>query len=181
MRFLIDPAWLFSNISSWSCTWFYYQFSTKSTEEWDNSAFFWPEIAWSWKSCEKTWWGTESTAHTRMAEENFRNLIMIYLLVVLFLSALGSFSFFVLWIDSSHQILKKFGLYFIKYFFCTPPSLLFWDLNYTYVRLLDIVPWVTVTLFMFFNLLSFLSLNLDGFYCYVFIHWAFLLQYLKNC
>ena len=52
-RLLIDPAWFFSSVFSWSCTWFYYQFSFKSIEEWDNSAFVsWPGITWSWKSCE---------------------------------------------------------------------------------------------------------------------------------
>ena len=66
---LIDPAWFFSNVFSWSCTWFYCQFSFESIEEWGNSAFVsWPGIAWSWKSCEKTWWGENSTAH-RMAEK----------------------------------------------------------------------------------------------------------------
>ena len=66
---LTDPAWFFSNVFSWSCTWFYCQFPFESTEEWDDSAFVsWPGIAWSWKSCEKTWWGENSTAH-RMAEK----------------------------------------------------------------------------------------------------------------
>ena len=53
-RLLIDPAWFFSSVFSWSCTWFYYQFSFESIEEWDNSAFVsWLGITWSWKSCEK--------------------------------------------------------------------------------------------------------------------------------
>ena len=75
---LIDPAWFFSNVFSWSCTWFYCQFSFESIEEWGNSAFVsWPGIAWSWKSCEKTWWGENSTAH-RMAEK--RRTVLFFLI-----------------------------------------------------------------------------------------------------
>lgn len=66
---LIDPAWFFSDVLSWSCTWFHYQFSFESIGEWDDSAFVsWPGITWFWKSCEKTWRGTNSTTR-RMAEK----------------------------------------------------------------------------------------------------------------
>ena len=40
---LIDPAWFFSNVFSWSCSWFYCQFSFESIGKWDNSVFAsWP-------------------------------------------------------------------------------------------------------------------------------------------
>ena len=45
--------------------------------EWDDFAFAsWPGIAWSWRSCEKTWQGTNSTAH-RVVVKKSKALIYV--------------------------------------------------------------------------------------------------------
>ena len=73
-RLLVNSACISSKVFFWSSTWFYYQLSFESTAEWDHSAFVsWPRITRSWKSCEKTWWGANSTAH-RMAEKRKKRL-----------------------------------------------------------------------------------------------------------
>lgn len=67
-----------------------------------------------------------------------------------------------LWIYIFNQIWKIFSYYFLKHFFPLPP-LSFWNSNYIYVRLLDIVPQVPNTIFSIY----FLCFILDDFYCYV--------------
>ena len=56
--FLVDPAWFFSSVSSWSCTWLYHQFSSKSTGGWVILLLFLGQESLYPASCEKTWWGT---------------------------------------------------------------------------------------------------------------------------
>jgi hypothetical protein len=49
-QLLTDPARFSSSVSSYSCTWFRYQFSSKFPGEWNDFAFVsWAGITWFWK------------------------------------------------------------------------------------------------------------------------------------
>lgn len=70
LRFLVDPVWFFSSVSSWSCTWFYHHFHPNPLGDATVLFLFLGQGSLDPESREKTWQGTVNrTRHDGREEE----------------------------------------------------------------------------------------------------------------